>query len=84
MGYASREENVLACLQALESVLAAQGRPVARGPAETAAREVFDVSPGPHGTPTSRESSEVAGEQAEALGINRPNHVGSAFYYRIL
>ena len=49
MGYASRQENVLACLQALESVLATQGHPVARGPAEKAAREVFDGSPEPRG-----------------------------------
>jgi alanine-glyoxylate transaminase/serine-glyoxylate transaminase/serine-pyruvate transaminase len=46
MGYASREENVVACLRALESVLEAQGHPVSRGPAEKAAREVFE---GPQG-----------------------------------
>ena len=49
MGYASRQENVLACLQALESVLAAQGRQVSQGTAEKAAREVFDGSPEPRG-----------------------------------
>ncbi len=45
MGYASREENVLAFLRALESVLAKQGHPVPSGQAETAAREVFGRSP---------------------------------------
>ena len=49
MGYASRQENVLACLQALESVLVAQGRQVSQGTAEKAAREVFDGSPEPRG-----------------------------------
>ena len=45
MGYASREENVLACLRALESVLAQHGHPVPSGQAETAAREAFGRSP---------------------------------------
>ncbi len=47
MGYASREENVLACLRALESVLTTQGHRVASGLAEKAARGVYDRSPGP-------------------------------------
>ena len=42
MGYASREENVVACLRALESVLAAQGLTVPQGAAEKAATEVYD------------------------------------------
>jgi alanine-glyoxylate transaminase / serine-glyoxylate transaminase / serine-pyruvate transaminase len=41
MGYSSREENVLACLAALGSVLAEQGQPVTPGQAEEAARAVF-------------------------------------------
>jgi alanine-glyoxylate transaminase/serine-glyoxylate transaminase/serine-pyruvate transaminase len=45
MGYASREENVLAFLRALESVLAQHGHPVPSGQAETAAREAFGRSP---------------------------------------
>ena len=49
MGYASRPENVLALLWALESVLSAQGRTVPQGAAEKAAREVFDRSPGRRG-----------------------------------
>jgi len=49
MGYSSREENVLACLEALESVLAEQDHPGPQGRAEKAARQVFDRSPEPHG-----------------------------------
>jgi alanine-glyoxylate transaminase/serine-glyoxylate transaminase/serine-pyruvate transaminase len=45
MGYSSREENVLAFLRALESVLAQHGHPVPSGQAETAAREAFGRSP---------------------------------------
>jgi alanine-glyoxylate transaminase/serine-glyoxylate transaminase/serine-pyruvate transaminase len=41
MGYSSREENVLACLEALGSVLAEQSHPVTPGRAEEAARAVF-------------------------------------------
>jgi len=44
MGYSSREENVLACLEALEPVLADQGHPVSRGQAATVARRVFEGS----------------------------------------
>jgi alanine-glyoxylate transaminase/serine-glyoxylate transaminase/serine-pyruvate transaminase len=47
MGYASREENVFACLRALESVLAAQGHPVPAGAAEKAATEVYSRPTGP-------------------------------------
>jgi alanine-glyoxylate transaminase/serine-glyoxylate transaminase/serine-pyruvate transaminase len=46
MGYASREDNVLAFLTALESVLAAQGRPVAAGEGEAAARRAYAASAG--------------------------------------
>jgi alanine-glyoxylate transaminase/serine-glyoxylate transaminase/serine-pyruvate transaminase len=49
MGYSSREENVLACLEALGSVLAEQDHPGPQGRAEKAARQVFDRSPEPHG-----------------------------------
>ena len=49
MGYSSREENVLACLEALESVLAEQDHPGPQGRAEKAARQVLDRSPEPHG-----------------------------------
>ena len=44
MGYSSREENVLACLEALEPVLAVQGHPVSPGRAATVARRVFEGS----------------------------------------
>ena len=50
MGYSSREENVLACLEALEAVLAEQGRAVPQGRAQQAARRVFDSSPEPRGS----------------------------------
>jgi alanine-glyoxylate transaminase/serine-glyoxylate transaminase/serine-pyruvate transaminase len=41
MGYASREENVFACLRALASALSEQGMPAPAGRAEEAARQVF-------------------------------------------
>ena len=44
MGYSSREENVLACLGALEAALADQGHRVPQGQAEKAARRVYDGS----------------------------------------
>ena len=46
MGYASREDNVIAFLQALEAVLARQGQAAAPGRGEAAARRVFDDSAG--------------------------------------
>jgi len=49
MGYSSREENVLACLEALQSALAAQGHPVPEGRAAEAARRVFAGAPEPLG-----------------------------------
>jgi len=48
MGYSSREENVLACLRALDNVLAEQGCQVRHGAAEQAARGVFRSVPGEH------------------------------------
>ena len=48
MGYASRESNVLACLNALERALAEQGLAVDDGAAETAARRALASAAGPH------------------------------------
>ena len=41
MGYASRRENVLLCVSALESVLADMGAPVTQGAALPATMEAF-------------------------------------------
>ena len=49
MGYASREDNVRACLRSLESVLSREGCPVTPGRAEQAARGVCDERCGPPG-----------------------------------
>jgi len=49
MGYSSREENVLASLEALEAVLAEQDHPVPQGRAAEAARRVFAGAPEPLG-----------------------------------
>jgi len=48
MGYASREENVLSCLHALEYALAEQGVHVEDGVVENAARAVLASADGPH------------------------------------
>ncbi len=48
MGYASREENVLACLHALERALAGQGFEVTEGHAEDAARAALARAAAPH------------------------------------
>lgn len=45
MGYSSRIENVMLCLGALETVLAAMGRKVEAGTAEAAAHRVYAASP---------------------------------------
>jgi len=48
MGYASREENVVACLRALESALTEQGVEVENGAAENAARAALEGAAGSH------------------------------------
>ncbi len=48
MGYASREENVVACLRALESALTEQGVELENGAAENAARAALEGAEGPH------------------------------------
>jgi alanine-glyoxylate transaminase / serine-glyoxylate transaminase / serine-pyruvate transaminase len=48
MGYASREENVLACLRALGRALAEQGVEVDEGAVEDAARAALASAGGPH------------------------------------
>lgn len=48
MGYASREENVLACLHALECALPEQGVAVIEGQAENAAQAALQSAPEPH------------------------------------
>jgi alanine-glyoxylate transaminase/serine-glyoxylate transaminase/serine-pyruvate transaminase len=47
MGYSSREENVVACLHALESALTQQGVEVEDGAAENAARAALGGVEGP-------------------------------------